>query len=106
MNINNFLNGWIVGDFEPSLIKSKDIEIGVLDLKKGERGDGHFHLKHSEYNIILYGMAKIENKIYNQGDVFIYLPKEKSYVEYLEDTKLLVIKTPSTKNDKYYESKH
>ena len=51
-------------------------------------------------------MAKIENKIYNQGDVFIYLPKEKSHVEYLEDTKLLVIKTPSTKNDKYYESKH
>lgn len=103
MNIKNFIKGWIVGDFNPSLIKTKEIEIGILDLKSGECGDGHFHKRHTEYNIIIKGKAKIKDKIYLDGDIFIYNSFEKSNVEYLCDTKLLVIKTPATKNDKYYE---
>lgn len=102
MNIKDFKNGWIVGDFQPSLFISKHLDIGVLYLKKGQVGDGHFHKKHIEYNIIINGKAKINDKILNNGDIFIYDKLQKSNVEYLEDTILLVIKNPSTKNDKYY----
>jgi len=102
MNIENFLNGWIVGNFEPSLVQTKDVEIGILNLEAGQRGDGHFHKNHTEYNILIQGKAKIKDKIYSDGDIFIYKPFERSDVEYLSNTKLLVIKTPATKNDKYY----
>lgn len=102
MNIKNFYKGWIIGNFEPSIIKTTEFDIGILDLKAGEIGDGHFHKQHIEYNIIISGKAKIKNKIYSDGDVFIYNPFERSDVEYLSNTKILVIKTPATKNDKYY----
>jgi hypothetical protein len=102
MNIENFKNGWIVGNFEPSLFKSESVDIGILFLKSGEKGDGHFHKIHTEYNIIINGKAKINENILINGDIFIYNPFEKSNVEYLEDTTLLVVKTPATKNDKYY----
>ena len=102
MNIESFHKGWIIGNFEPSIFKTTELDIGILDLKSGEIGDGHFHKQHVEYNIIIQGKAKIKDKIYSDGDIFIYNPFERSDVEYLSNTKLLVIKTPATKNDKYY----
>lgn len=102
MTLTDFTRGWIIGNFEPSIIKTTELEIGILDLKAGDKGDGHWHEHHDETNIILSGTAKIGNKLYNEGDIFIYKPFEKSDVEYLQDTKLLVIKSPAIKGDKYY----
>ena len=102
MNIKDFTNGWLVGNFLPALVQTKDVEIGVLDLKAGDKGDGHFHKLQIEYNIILSGAAKIGRELYYRGDIFTFRPYEKSTVEYIADTKLLVIKSPATKHDKYY----
>ena len=104
-NINNFERGWIVGDFEPSLFKTKSNDIGILRVNKGDKSDGHFHKKHIEYNIIINGKVKIQDSILIENDIFIYEPLDKSYVEFLEDTTLLVIKNPSTNNDKFYDLK-
>jgi len=102
MKLGDFYKGWLVGNFKPSIIETKDLDLGILHLKSGECGDGHFHKEHTEYNMIISGLAMINDKIYHAGDFFIYKPYEKSYVKYLEDTILLVIKSPSTKNDKFY----
>lgn len=101
-HISSFKNGWIIGDFFPSLFQSKELEIGHLKLKAGEKADGHFHKKHTEFNYIIRGKAKIEQEVFGDGDFFIYEPYDKANVEYLEDTDLLVIKTPAVKNDKFY----
>lgn len=104
-NLKDFINGWIIGNFSPSLIKSNDIEVAVFYLKKGDQGDGHFHKIATEYNIILQGLAEKNGKELKTGDIFTYYPEECSYVKYLEDTILLVIKTPSIQNDKFYLKK-
>ena len=102
-SILNYKNGWIVGDFMPSLINSKEFDIGIINIEKGFIGDGHFHLIHTEYNIIIKGQILIHNYgVLSNGDIFIYEPKDKSKLEFLEDTTILVIKSPATKNDKYY----
>jgi len=98
-----FTNGWVVGDFTPCLFNSKDNDIGVLYPKKGDESDGHFHKKHIEYNIILSGSALVNDRVLYKKDIFTYEPFDKSIVKFLADTILLVIKSPSTKNDKYYE---
>jgi hypothetical protein len=100
-NLDNFTRGWIVGDFQPSLFSTKDNDIGILRINKGDKSDGHFHKNHIEYNIIIEGKVKIKNNILIKNDIFIYEPLDKSYVEFLKNTILLVIKNPSTKNDKY-----
>jgi len=101
-NISNYYKGWILGNFNPSLFNA-NIDIGILHLLKGHKSDNHFHKIHVEYNIIITGKAKVDGIILSSGDIFIYNPLEKSNVEFLEDCILLVIKNPSSKNDKYYE---
>ena len=85
------------------MFNSKDNDIGVLYPKEGEVSDNHFHKEHTEYNIILDGTAVVNNKTLYKGDIFIYEPFDKSEVKFLSNTILLVIKNPSTKNDKHYE---
>ena len=101
-NIGEYKNGWLVGNFEPCLYKTFDNDIGVLKIFKGEKSDGHYHKKHNEYNLIITGKVIIKDKILSSGDIFIYEPYDKSHVEFLEDTTLLVLKNPATKKDKYY----
>ena len=106
MNLKDFTRGWIVGDFEPALVQTQDVEIGILNLKAGTKGDFHYHKSHIEYNLIISGSAVFTlcdgSKIYNVGDIFTFLPFEESTVEYPVDTQLLVIKSPATKGDKHY----
>ncbi len=102
MNLTNFTRGWIIGNFEPSIIKTTQLEIGILELKAGDKGDFHWHENHLEHNLILSGAAKIGKNLYFEGDIFTFKPFEKSNVEYMQDTKLLVIKSPSMNGDKYY----
>ena len=105
IDFKDFKGGWLVGHFEPSLFKRENIEVGVHDIEKGYISDGHYHLKSNEYNLILSGKVKdiSENRTYQKGNIFIYEPKDKSYLEFLEDTKLLVIRDLSDPNDKYYD---
>ena len=35
--INDMWRGWFIGDFEPSVLKTKEFEVGVLTHKKGEK---------------------------------------------------------------------
>jgi quercetin dioxygenase-like cupin family protein len=103
-SIKNFKNGWIVGNFTPSLFPANENDIGVLFLDKGHKSDTHYHKLHTEYNVIIKGKVLISNinEIKTSGDIFIFEPNDRSYLEYLEDTILLVIKNPSTNGDKYY----
>tara|TARA_A100001515_G_scaffold8245_2_gene6908 strand:- start:4743 stop:5069 length:327 start_codon:yes stop_codon:yes gene_type:complete len=101
-NVADFTRGWIVGDFEPTLFKTIDNDIGILRVRKGDKSDGHFHSKHTEHNIIISGKVEIDGHILREDDIFVYEPFDESHVYFLEDTVLLVIKNPSTKNDKHF----
>lgn len=101
-NLHNFKNGWVVGDFTPSLFNSSDNDIGILYVKEGDNSDGHFHKHHTEYNIIISGKVNVDGRLLSSGDIFIYEPYDKSDVTFLSNTSLVVIKNPATKNDKHY----
>jgi len=53
MKLNDFKRGWLIGDFNPALIHSKDIEIGVKEFLKGESEPMHVHKNTKEYTIVL-----------------------------------------------------
>ena len=96
------LKGWYIGKFEPSLIESEKIEVGIKHVAKGTMPDGHFHKIKKEYTIIIRGSIRVNDKIYNQnGDCLVLNPYEKNDQEFLEDTLILVINTPSARDDKY-----
>lgn len=100
-NINDFINGWFIGNFEPTLLKTENFEVAHHFYKKEFRSVPHMHKVATEYNYIISGKVRIDEKILWRGDMFIYEPGDVSDVVFLEDTDLLIIKTPSLPNDKY-----
>ena len=43
--LSDTYRGWVIGDFEPSLLKTKDFEVGILTHLKGEQWPAHYHKK-------------------------------------------------------------
>jgi len=102
-NIETMTGGWFIGNFSPSIFKTKNFEVGIHEYKKGyvSPDKGHYHKIATEINYISYGKIQIDQKILSKGDIFMYEPYEKSYVTFLEDTQLFIIKIPSVPGDKY-----
>ena len=93
--------GWLIGDFEPSVHRTKDFEVGVLTHAKGEFWPKHYHAEATEINVLLEGKMLINDEIIETGDIFVFEPSEAAEPTFLEDCKVLCIKTPSKPGDKY-----
>jgi hypothetical protein len=100
-NIKSYTNGWFIGNFSPSLLKTEAFEVAHHFYHKGFKGTPHLHKIATEYNYILSGKLVASGKNLSDGDIFVYEPFEMSDVVFLEDTHLIIVKTPSVPNDKY-----
>ena len=101
MNLSDYTNGWIVGDFTPSVFKTKHVEVGVKSFKKGDTEPKHIHPIAMEVSLVISGKVKMK-KVMEEGDICV-LQNEWCAFEALEDSVMLCIKYPSVKNDKVIE---
>jgi quercetin dioxygenase-like cupin family protein len=99
--IEDFTRGWIIGNFDPSLLKTDKFEVGLLRHKAGEVWPKHYHKVGTEYNVLVNGKMIIQDKELNSGDVFVFTPGEIADPIFLEDCTVLVVKVPSLPGDKY-----
>ena len=99
--IKDMVRGWFIGDFEPSILKTKEFEVGVLSHSKGENWPAHYHKDVVEYNLLLEGKMIVQDTEINVGDLFVFDKGEVSDPKFIEDCKVLVVKTPSLPGDKY-----
>lgn len=102
-NINDFVRGWFVGGFEPSLYKTTDVEVAVQHFKKGDIELSHCHKIATEITVIISGKVRMKGKEYLAGDIVYIEPGVYTDFEALEDTVTTVVKLPGALNDKYLE---
>ncbi len=102
-NINDFVRGWFVGGFEPTLFKTTDVEVALQHFSKGEFEASHCHKVATEITVIVSGKAKMKDVILNSGDILRINPGEYTDFLALEDTVTAVVKLPGALNDKYLE---
>ena len=100
-NLDSFTRGWIVGDFEPNILKTKDFEFMVHYYKSGESEAKHEHRIADEITVIVYGTFLMNGEKLSKGDVVHLIPGTAADFECLTDGATAVIKTPSVKGDKY-----
>jgi len=100
-NINDYVRGWFIGDFEPTVLRTKDFEVGVLTHLKGEIWPAHYHKDSVEYNVLVKGCMVIQGKKINSGDMFIFEKGEIADPVFLEDCTVVCVKVPSIPTDKY-----
>lgn len=99
--IKDFVGGWFIGNFEPSLDNREDFEVSVKYYKAGDIEKRHLHKLAVEYTVIVKGSVKMNNEIIEEGTIVKIDKNESTDFEVLEDTITLVVKTPSVKNDKF-----
>lgn len=99
-NLNNYKSGWIIGNFEQSIIKTDELEIGILSYKKNEKINYYYNDFLNEINILIKGNMLLNgNKIY-QNNIFNIPKKQIITPIFLEDCKLLIIKLCIINNNK------
>lgn len=95
------IKGWLIGDFKPSILRTKDFEIGLKRYKKGDNESEHIHKVATEITMIVEGQARMDGILLNKGDIILIDPGESTDFQALKDTATLVIKIPSIIGDKY-----
>lgn len=100
-NLSNFKKGWVVGDFEPTIIRTKDFEFGVKFYNKGEVDKTHLHKVSEEITVVASGIFMMnEEKLYT-GDIVLVEKNEIITFSCIEDGVIAVVKTPSIIGDKF-----
>ena len=100
-NLEDFTKGWLVGHFDPSIIKTKDVEVGVKKYKAGDFESMHYHRIATEITCIIQGEVEMNGVRHKQGDVILIEPHEETDFKAITDVINVVIKHPGATNDKY-----
>ncbi len=102
--LSELKGGWIVGDFEPSLIRSVEVEVAVKYYTAGQVEPRHHHKVAEEITVLAVGRARMCERTFEVGDIIHLEPNESTAFEALEDCVTVVIKRPSVPSDKYLDS--
>lgn len=99
--LKDMKSGWFIGDFNPSLVKTRDVEVAVKKYQKGDCEERHYHKLATEITVITSGRVKMNDIEYRAGDIIIIEPYESTDFKALEDSVNTVVKIPGAKGDKY-----
>lgn len=93
--------GWFVGNFEPSLYKTNDVEVAVKRYRAGDHEAAHYHKIATELTVVISGTVRMNGVGYTEGDIIVMEPGEITDFEALTDAENVVVKIPGANNDKY-----
>ena len=93
--------GWFMGNFLPTAYSTSDVEVGILEHKKGEIWPAHLHKKGDEINVLIEGSMKVNNLEIKKGQIFVIPKGHLTKAVFFEDCKIVCVKVPSDTKDKY-----
>ncbi len=99
--LSEMFKGWFVGNFEPAAFKTAGFEVGVTHHPKDSKWDVHYHKEATEITLLVKGKMLMQDKVIEEGQIFVLEPYEIANPVFLEDCFVFVIKTPSVIGDKY-----
>lgn len=100
-SLENMIKGWFVGNFEPSLFKTNDVEVGVKKYLAGDYENAHFHKIATEFTVIISGVVEMNGIQYVENDIIKIIPGVSTNFKAITDAVTVVVKLPGANNDKY-----
>ena len=98
-NLSEFVNGWFLGNFYPS-IKHENFEVGFKRYQKGDREPRHHQETAYEISVVTYGVVQIGDEVLRENEILLIEPGEVASFLCIEDAGILVVKSPSLPSDK------
>lgn len=93
--------GWFVGDFEPSIIRSRDMEVACQQFRAGDVEARHVHKIATEVTVVVSGEVEFNGRRFTTGDIVVLEPGEPTDFRSISDSTTLVVKSPSVIGDKH-----
>jgi hypothetical protein len=93
--------GWFIGDFDGAVHRTKDFEVTYQKNLRSQTAS-HIHKLAYEITLVISGSQICNGQIFKAGDICMLEPGDISQIEYLEETEVVTIKTPSIPDDKHY----
>ena len=100
-NLDEMVRGWFVGEFDPTVLSTPNVEIAVKRFSAGDRESRHKHRIATEVTAVIEGTAVMDGMELAPGDIVVVEPGEPVDFEALSDVTLVVAKVPGVKDDKY-----
>ena len=101
--LDDFLGGWFIGNFYPSMLKNSFFETAVKFIKAGEIEPLHYQKTATEITVVISGKILICGKVLSPKEIISIPPMQTCSFEALEDSILVCIKSPSIPSDKRIE---
>ena len=98
---NDMVGGWLVGDFEPTCLRTAACEVACKHYEAGAHEGAHVHRIATEITLIASGRARMAGRELSAGDIVILDPGDATDFTALEATTTVVVKMPSVMGDKY-----
>lgn len=98
--LNDFTNGWFVGNFEPSIFKTDEFEVSVKFFQEGDREPLHRQNIATEITVVISGTVQMNEKEFIRGAIIEVEPGEPCEFYSVTDSALICLKFPSIPNDK------
>src|SRR5262245_39244056 len=100
-SLHDMVGGWIVGNFEPTCLKTTACEVACRHYEAGTAEDAHVHRIATELTLIAAGRVTMNGRTFSAGDIVVLEPGEATDFRALEKTTTVVVKMPSVIGDKY-----
>ncbi|EHI61377.1 hypothetical protein [Hungatella hathewayi] len=102
-HLDDMIRGWFVGNFEPSLFNTNDVEVAVKKYNAGDYEEIHYHKIATEITVIISGEVEMNGIRYKENDMIVMEPFDKTDFLAITDTINVVVKVPGANDDKYME---
>lgn len=99
--LNDMTKGWFIGDFSPTLLNTRDVEVAVKHYRAGDAEAAHYHKIAREFTVVVSGSVRMNDRTYGAGDIIVIEPGETTDFCALTDAVTTVVKIPGAPNDKY-----
>ncbi|MEE9367505.1 MAG: hypothetical protein V3V05_01445 [Pontiella sp.] len=101
LKYEDMVRGWFIGNFDPSALKTNDVEVALQEYEAGDYDERHYHKIATEITLIVEGEVEMNGVQYSQGDIVVIHPGESTDFRALTKAKNVVVKIPGVNHDKY-----
>lgn len=100
-HLNDMVKGWFIGNFNPTVLSTNDVEVAVKKYKAGDYESSHYHKIATEITVITDGQVKMNGVVYSSGAIIVIEPNHATDFLALTDVTTTVVKYPGANDDKY-----
>lgn len=101
--LEDMVKGWFIGNFQPTLFATNDVEVGIKKYNAGDAEASHYHKIATEFTVVVDGEIEMNGRSYKSGDIIKINPGFSTDFKALTDVTTVVVKIPGASNDKYID---